>query len=262
MYPANAPDMLRMRNPQSRPSSRATWTSRVRSSTIASDSRYPRFNVIHGSDAAIIRAQSRLSFPRRSGRITRSCALSQITQGSIANTIKEHDLSEVEGLRMTGGERRRRGATLTCARSIRHRALRHGERGRDAVGKAQVEEHPFGGLAGHFPGLEIDDEERLPAHELARIRPLPLHPGENRPPVVSEAHGQAQELARARNILNGLDRAHADIERVQRREWDRGFYWRRRHAVSSAVQSLRERGIHVNPRRIQDRDSADRRIAE
>ena len=49
-----------------------------------------------------------------------------------------------------------------------------------------LEEHPFGNLAGHVPGLEVDDEERLPAQDLARVRPLLLHPGEDRPPAVAD----------------------------------------------------------------------------
>src|SRR6187200_1916782 len=76
--------------------------------------------------------------------------------------------------------------------SIRHFALGNREGGQDAVGVAEVEHHALRDFSHHLPGLQVDDEQRLAPDESGVVRPLRLHPREDRSLMVAEGDRQSE----------------------------------------------------------------------
>jgi hypothetical protein len=86
----------------------------------------------------------------------------------------------------------------------------------------------------HSSGLEVDDEEGLAADELLKVLPLSLHTRQDRARVVAEVNGEAYELARPRDVLDGENRPDPDVELLQDLDGHRAFDRRRFHAGSLA----------------------------
>src|SRR2546428_5100950 len=102
--------------------------------------------------------------------------------------------------------------------AVRKRSLGDGERGRQAVGIADVEEHALRYVTSHPLRWQIQHEQRLAADELQRIRTLLFHAGENLSCVIAEAHGESHQLFRISDIVDRLDRPQTDVERIDGRE--------------------------------------------
>ena len=93
--------------------------------------------------------------------------------------------------------------------------FRHRQRRLHAVGIADIEQHPFRNLAHHFLWLEIDDEQRLLAFDLARIFALLFHSRQNAAAMIAEINCQLKQLVRTGDILDRNDRADANIDSIQ-----------------------------------------------
>src|SRR5712672_986545 len=89
-------------------------------------------------------------------------------------------------------ERFRRGRVPWLPRPgpVRHGALGDGEHRRDAVGVADVEEHPLGELPADRLRREVEDEERLLPFNLAGVGALRPEPREDLPAMVTEIDGE------------------------------------------------------------------------
>src|SRR5262249_8932842 len=86
-------------------------------------------------------------------------------------------------------------SSSACPGAVGHRPLRHRQRRHEAVGIADVEQHPLRHLAGHLLRLEIDDEQRLLADQLLQVLALLFHARKDRSRVIAEADGEPNQLA-------------------------------------------------------------------
>ena len=119
----------------------------------------------------------------------------------------------------------------TSPGTVRDGPLGNREDRRESVGMADVRD-TLGQLTHHRLGLEVQDEETLPPLDLAWVRPLLLHAGEDATTMVAEVHGESNEPRCLRDVLDQDDGAHANVQRVESLAAHHGLDRGRCHVVA------------------------------
>lgn len=105
--------------------------------------------------------------------------------------------------------------------TIRYRLFGDDQHRRDSVRVANVQQHPLGQLTEHLLGLQVHDEERLPAHDLSGVFPFLLEAGQDPPSMIAEADSETDEEVGSRHILDARYRTDADVDLPEVIERDR-----------------------------------------
>jgi hypothetical protein len=95
--------------------------------------------------------------------------------------------------------------------------------GYDAVRVANVKEHAFRVFPHHFPGLEIDDEERLHAFEGFGVSSLFLQTGEDGSMMIAEMDFEPEQFFGTFDFLDGFNGTDAHIDGLEGRKRDNRF---------------------------------------
>src|SRR5215471_10076269 len=115
-------------------------------------------------------------------------------------------------------------AALPRSRAVGHRVFRHRQHRTHSVRKADIEQHPLASHAANLARLQIHYEQRLPTHDLRRVRALLLQAGHNDARKITEIHAQLHEAIRPRYVVHRLDRAHPNVHLLQHADRDRRLH--------------------------------------